>query len=135
MKKLNLKNKIPNEVYNDDFLALGEMCYWLSHPAEFSCYPDKAEIIDKKTLFWPPTKDTREMYIIRYTYYKFNEDNSDEIGIGVVGSKTFALFETNLLKMNSLEILATHCAWELNLDHLTPNKGMELLLKHNKNLK
>ena len=60
------------------------MCLWLSDPCEFGKNPDYAEIIDKRTLFWPPTKDTQEMFVIRYTYYKFNSDNYDYVGLSKV---------------------------------------------------
>ncbi len=75
------------------------------------------------------------MFVIRYTYYKFNSDNSDYVGFGVYGSLIFNYHDINLLSMKPLEILAIQCAWEMDLDFEFSKEGMDLLLKYNPILK
>lgn len=136
LNELHLENKIPTEINNSDFQALAEMCNWLSHPNEFGSYPDQAIIFDKRNLYWPPTKDTRTIYLIKYTYKKHNEDGSDDVGIGLVGSVTFSLFGLdNMLKLKPIELLAIHCNWELEKENYQDIKsGIELLKKYNKDI-
>lgn len=136
LQELHLENKIPNETNNSDFQALSEMCSWLSHPNEFGSYPDQAEIFDKKSLYWPPTKDTRVIYLIKYKYKNHNEDGSDEVGIGLVGSVTFSLFGLeNMLQLSPIELMAIHCNWELEKENYQDIKsGIEILKKYNKDL-
>jgi hypothetical protein len=133
LKELNFENLIPAESKSDDFVALSEMCNWLSHPNEFGSYPDSAEILDNRVLFWPPTNDQRKLYLIKYTYTKFNDDESDEVGIGMVGSVTFSLFGLeNILKKTPEEIYAIHCNWELeDEDYENVEKGLKRLRSKN----
>jgi hypothetical protein len=136
LKELGLENKIPGETQSPDFQALSEMCGWLSHPNEFGAYPDQAEIFYSRSLYWPPTKDVRTIYLIKYTYKNHKEDGSDEVGIGLVGSVTFSLFGLeNILTLKPIELLAIHCNWELEKDDYQNIKGgIELLKKHNKDM-
>jgi hypothetical protein len=136
LEELHLESKVSDEIKDQDFLALSEMCSWLSHPNEFGTAPDHAEVFYKKTLYWPPTKDIRPIYLIRYTYKKRNEDESDEVGIGLVGSVTFSLFGLeSALTLKPIELLAIHCNWELEKkDYKNIKRGIELLKKYNKDL-
>lgn len=137
LKELNLDNKIPLEIYQSDFQALSEMCEWLSYPTEFEKYPDDAVIFDKRNIYWPPTKDFRTIYLIKYTYKNYNEDGSDKTGIGLVGSVTFSFFSiNNILKLKPLEVLAIHCNWELKKEKYEDIKsGIAILKKYNKDIK
>ncbi len=133
LKELNLEGLIPEITKSDDFQALSEMCNWLSHPNEFGSYPDKAEIFDSRVLYWPPTRDQRKLYLIKYTYNHYNEDGSDENGIGLVGSVTFSLFGLdNILEKSAIEIYSIHCNWELEEDdYENIEKGLKLLKSKN----
>lgn len=137
LEELGLDSLIPSEAKDPDFSALSEMCEWLAHPNEFGAYPDKAEIYDKRELFWPPTKDKRVLYIIKYVYKNYNDDNTDETGVGMVGSITFSLFEVdNIDKLKPAEIYAIYCNWELEKKNYEDIKsGLNLLRKYNKDFK
>jgi hypothetical protein len=136
LEELGLGDQIPAEASTFDFQALSEMSSWLAHPNEFGSYPDEAHIFDKRDLYWPPTKDNRTIYLIKYTYKGRNEDGSDEVGIGLVGSVTFSLFGLeNMLQLKPIELLAVHCAWELEHEkYQNPAVGLALLKKHNKDI-
>lgn len=136
LNELHLENKIPAETQAPDFQALSEMCNWLAHPNEYGAYPDHAEVLYKRNLYWPPTKDVRTLYLISYTYKNHKEDGSDDVGIGLVGSVTFSLFGLeNMLTLKPIELLAIHCNWELEKENYQDIKsGMELLKKHNRDI-
>lgn len=136
LKELNLEAKVPGETQHPDFKALSEMCSWLSHPNEFGSYPDHAEVFYKKSLYWPPTKDVRTIYLVKYLYKNHKDDGSDQQGIGLVGSVTFSLFgPDDMLTLKPIEVLALHCNWELEKKNYKDIKsGVALLKKHNKDL-
>lgn len=136
LKELDKESMAPPETKQADFQALAELCNWLSHPNEFGSYPDAARIVDQRELYWPPTKDHRTMYIIEYTYKNHNEDGSDDIGVGMVGSTTFCLFGIDgLANYPPEKIYAIHCAWEMDLkDYANPETGLKILRSYNRDL-
>lgn len=132
LKELNLENLLSEITYSNDFKALSEMCSWLSHPSEYGTYPDVAEIIFKSEIYWPPTKDRRVIYLIKFKYPDDGSDFSE--GIGLVGSITFAFGDTK--NKSIIEMLAYHCLWELgNTDIKDLRYGIDLLKKNNHDLK
>ncbi|HEY0092754.1 MAG TPA: hypothetical protein VGB96_00455, partial [Archangium sp.] len=92
--------------------AMAEMSDWLEHPSEFGRPPDQLEVYDHRRLFWPPTKDERDVWLFRYRYEE--EEGEPEEGVGMVGSVTFALFGETTAEMPPEDIYALHCVWELH---------------------
>jgi len=133
LRELGLEDLIPEECQAEEFSILAEMSTWLSHPNEFGDYPTELSIVESRTLYWPPTKDERKLTIVRYRYEKWKDDDTDEIGVGLVGSVTFCLFGLDdLNERTPEEIFAIHCAWEMELDkYEKPKVGMAILQKHN----
>ncbi|WNG34506.1 HEAT repeat domain-containing protein [Archangium violaceum] len=91
--------------------AMAEMSQWLEHPSEFGRAPDHLEVYDHRRLFWPPTNDERDVWLLRYRYD--DEEGTSEEGVGMVGSVTFALFGEATAGMPPEDIYALHCVWEL----------------------
>jgi hypothetical protein len=91
--------------------AMAEMSQWLEHPSEFGRAPDQLEVYDHRRLFWPPTKDERDVWLFRYRYD--DEEGEPEEGVGMVGSDTFALFGETTADLPPEDIYALHCVWEL----------------------
>ncbi|HYO67290.1 MAG TPA: hypothetical protein VEU33_14535 [Archangium sp.] len=102
--------------------AMAEMSDWLEHPSEFGRPPDHLEVYDHRRLFWPPTKDERDVWLLRYRYE--DEEGAPEEGVGMVGSDTFALFGETTAEMPPEDIYALHCVWELqqNRDKRAPKE-------------
>lgn len=102
--------------------ALAEMSQWLEHPSEFGRVPDHLEVYDHRRLFWPPTNDERDVWLLRYRYD--DEEGAPEEGIGMVGSVTFALFGETAPGQPPEDIYALHCVWELqqNRDKRAPKE-------------
>ncbi|MRR11641.1 HEAT repeat domain-containing protein, partial [bacterium] len=91
LKELGKADRIPTLVGAPDFQALTEMSSWLAHPHEYGRPPRSIEVFDSRVLFWPPTNDTRRLWLLKYSYQDSDADSPD-IGLGLVGSVTFALF-------------------------------------------
>lgn len=136
MRELDLSDRIPSIVEENDFAALSEMCSWLNHPNEFGKVPDQIEVFSKKQLYWEATKDTRLMYALKYTYKNYQNSGKDEIGIGMVGSVTFALFDySELLEMIPIEVFGTYCLWEMNKEYKDKKQAKKIIEKKNKKVK
>ncbi len=106
---------VPAPAREPDFRALAEMCSWLRHPMEFGEPPAKIEQIDTREIYWPPQKETRRVWLFRYEYPKGRGRSAKDVGVGMVGSITFALFDTTSAKMSPEEIYGLHCLWELEI--------------------
>lgn len=137
LTELGFKDEIPKEALDRNFKAKAEMANWLSHPMEFGRAPDKIEIFDSRELFWPPTNDNRKVWLFKYTYNDDGEGNPD-IGVGMVGSVTFALFGENTAELSAEDIYGLHCLWELqkndeaySSEKLSAEKGKKILAKKN----
>ncbi len=112
LEELGLIEAIPVSSRTPDFLAQAEMCDWLGHPMEFGEPPDRISMFDSRELFWPPTNDRRVMWLLKYEYDKRGE-REETVGIGLVGSITFAMFEDCTPDMSPEDIFGVHCCWEL----------------------
>lgn len=135
MEEVDLAKLVPLEVRTPDFRALSELSKWLAHPMEFGAPPDAVELYDTRTLYWPPTRDRRQLWLVRYTY---RQDPGEDVRIGMVGSTTFALFGETTAELLPEDVYALHCRWQLeaNEDPLAPDQrsiaaGREILARFN----
>ena len=124
LEELGRTDVIPEAASEPDFQAMAEMSNWLAHPNECGSPPSDIELYDTRKLFWPPTEDTRQLWLFRYRYAARNEDGSDDTGIGMVGSVTFALFGEATADLCPEDVYGLHCCWELerNEDPRAPKK-------------
>jgi len=124
LEEMGREDAIPEIANDPDFAALAEMSNWLAHPSEFGRLPDGIELFDTRELYWPPTDDRRSVWLLKYTYKGGKEDGSDEVGLGMVGSVTFALFSESSADLSAEDAYALHCCWELqmNKDARAPEK-------------
>lgn len=116
LKELGELNAIPARAMNPDFAAVAEMCRWLAHPMEFGRPPDEAEVYDTRTLLWPPANESRRLHLVKFRYRGAKLDGGDEVGVGLVGSVTFALFGETTTEMPPEDVYALHCCWELEAE-------------------
>jgi hypothetical protein len=124
LEELRRTDVIPDEARAPDFLAMAKMSQWLGHPNEFGRPPDAIDLYDTRELSWPPTGDTRRLWLFRYRYAKREGDKEDQTGVGMVGSVTFALFGTATADMCPEDVYGVHCCWELEMkrDPRAPKK-------------
>lgn len=123
---LGRKDAIPPEVNEPTFVALATMSNWLRYEDEFGLPPDVVELFDTRTLKWPPTNDTRQLWLVRYCYKGQGKGGTDYEGVGMVGSLTFALSESKPV-LSPEDIYGLHCCWELDLPERSAAAGRALL--------
>lgn len=124
LKEIKQKKLIPKPATEPDFAAMAEMCNWLKHPNEYGEPPDTIELMDKRTIFWPPLNKKREMRLFSFVYNKSKHRPKRDVGVGLVGSTTWSFFSTTKPSMKPEDIYGIHCCWELecNDDTRTPKK-------------
>jgi hypothetical protein len=142
LRELGAADRIPLHTRSEDFQAIAEMCDWLAHPMEFGRAPADIRQVDTRELFWPPTNDRRRVWVFRYEYPPRDGEKDPDIGYGMVGSVTFALFGESTASLSPEQVYAVHCAWELeaNRDPRAPKKrtveaGLEILRGYNPDLR
>ncbi len=116
LEELGHADRVPPSALEPDFQALAQMCQWLSHPNEFGGPPTDVTLYDTRELDWPPTNDRRRVWLFKWTYTGRNEDGTDEEGLGMVGSITFALFGETTADTSAEDAYAIHCCWELDVN-------------------
>jgi hypothetical protein len=142
LRELDLEEAIPKEVQQPTFQAQSELSNWLAHPDEFGRPPDEIKLLDSREIYWPPTKNRRQVWLFAY-HYEVDEDGSEpdhnayQNGVGMVGSITFSLLGETKPDMSPEDIYALHCCWELEYrgDPLAPQvrdiqAGRQLLAQH-----
>ncbi len=113
LQELKRPDAIPDGANDPTFIALAEMCDWLSHPQEFGLPPDEIELYDTREMFWPPTNDWRPLWLFKYRYHAAGDDESESVGVGMTGSITFSLIDEASPDLPPEDIYALHCCWEL----------------------
>jgi hypothetical protein len=113
LRDLGREDAVPAEATRPDFQAMAEMCSWLAHPMEFGRPPGEIALYDTRELYWPPTNDLRRVWLFRYRYPAEEGGGNDDVGVGMVGSITFALFGETTPGMPPEDVYALHCCWEL----------------------
>jgi hypothetical protein len=116
LDELGMGDRVPAKALDPNFEAMAKMCNWLAHPNEFGAPPTKIELYDTRELDWPPTNDRRRVWLFKYTYAGRNPDGSDEVGLGMVGSITFALFGETTADTSPEDAYGIHCCWELEVN-------------------
>ncbi|HMO36345.1 MAG TPA: hypothetical protein PKA06_09900, partial [Gemmatales bacterium] len=117
LRELELEEAIPRQVQEPEFQARAELIQWLAHPDEFGRPPDDIRLLDTRELYWPPTRDRRQLWLFAYSYDVEEEasehPNPYQQGVGMVGSITFSLLGKTHPSLAAEDIYALHCCWEL----------------------
>lgn len=96
-------------------MARREMIRWLSSGFEFGEPPTSLELWDRRTIYWPPTDDVRELFLYRYEYRPESPSEEPRRGVGLVGSTTFSMYGAEAPQVTGTpeDALAAHCLMEL----------------------
>ena len=136
LEETGLAGRVPAEARAPDFVAIAEMCNWIAHPNEYGRPPDEIVQVDTRQLYWPPTGDSRQLWVFRYRYKK--EDGEVDEGQGMVGSVTWVMFGSNTTHLSPEDVYGLHCAWEMNQKNDPPTSpeasvsaGRAILARHN----
>lgn len=113
LKELGREDAIPEAAGEPEFFALASFAEWLAHPNELGRYPDELEIVDRRMLKWPPKREEKPFWLIKYTNAARNALEEESSECGLVGSMTFCLFSYNLAERPPEDGYAVHCYWEM----------------------
>ena len=113
LKELGYEDAIPAESEADDFKAKAEFAEWLAHPCELGRAPDELEIVDQRVLKWPPSRELRPHWLIKYCVKETTGIEALSTGVGLVGSVTFCFFSFELDRRPPEDAYAIHCYWDM----------------------
>lgn len=116
LEELGKGERVPARAREPNFEAMAHMCNWLAHPQEFGAPPTDITLYDTRELNWTPTNDRRRVWLFRYTYTGRGPDGTDEVGLGMFGSITFALFGETTADTSAEDAYGIHCCWELEVN-------------------
>jgi hypothetical protein len=111
--ELGRADAIPAEAADASFQAKAAFSQWLAHPHELGRPPDELEIVDHRELKWPPDREPKEMWLIKYRVKDDTGLRPDDVGVGLVGTVTFCLFTYELDQRPPEDCYAIHCYWEM----------------------
>ena len=118
LEELERLDAVPEEASDPDFQAKAEFASWLTHPSELGHPPDEIEIMDHRLLAWPPEREPKPFWLIRYLVRDKTGLGDDNVGCGLVGSMTFCLFSHHLDQRPPEDGYAIHCYWEMKGEDL-----------------
>jgi hypothetical protein len=113
LTELGRADAIPAEAEDSSFQAKAEFAQWLAHPNELGRPPDELEIVDHRELQWPPDREPKQMWLMKYRVKDATGLKPDDVGVGLVGSVTFCLFTYKLEQRPPEDGYAIHCYWEM----------------------
>src|SRR5262249_53328145 len=96
------------------FMAKAQFAQWLAHPNELGRLPDELEIIDHRELDWPPEREIKALWLLKYRVKDQTGLKDDDVNVGLVGSVTFCLFTYELARRPPEDAYAIHCYWEMS---------------------
>ncbi|MGL4608585.1 MAG: hypothetical protein ACRCYY_02705, partial [Trueperaceae bacterium] len=135
LQELKRDSHIPEDAVTPQFRALAMMSDWLQHPNEFGRPAHELDIFDTRELFWPPINERTQIWLVKYAY---TDEDPVNVGVGMVGATTFALFGENSPELSPEELYGAYCAWELEArgDERAPQEqtvkaGMKILQEYN----
>lgn len=113
LRELGLESDIPSECQDAGFQSKAEFAHWLAHPNELGCPPDELEIVDHRELVWPPNRERKKLWLIKYRMNDATAFKGYDVGVGLVGSVTFCFFSYKLEHRSPEDAYAIHCYWEM----------------------
>jgi hypothetical protein len=111
--ELDREDLIPAAANEPGFVALAEFAQWLAHPNELGRFPDELEIVDHRELAWPPGREIKPFWLIKYKVKDSTGLAEDDVECGLVGSMTFCFFSYKLAQRPLEDAYAVHCYWEI----------------------
>ena len=75
--------------------------------------PDELEIIDHRTLAWPPEREPKPFWLIRFRLRDRTGLQEDKADCGLVGSMTWCFFSYKMHERPPEDAYAIHCYWEM----------------------
>jgi hypothetical protein len=125
LTELGREDMIPAKAKEADFQALSEFAQWLAHPNELGETPDELEVLDRRELAWPPEREAKPFWLIRYKLYDKSGLKEDDEDCGLVGSVTWCFFHFQFMQRPPEDAYAIHCYWEMQQQKLIEQTRLE----------
>lgn len=125
LTELGREEIVPREVNEPEFLAKAEFANWLAHPNELGRPPDELEVLDHRTLYWPPAGEAKTLWLIKYRLADEWGLEADDVDCGLVGSTTWSFFSYKMHQRPAEDCYAIHCCWELGLEEIEPDDASD----------
>jgi hypothetical protein len=121
LKGLGLADKVPSRVFQEEFVVQAEMAQWLTLESDYGRPPDIMEILEHRSLFWPPAHSVKKLFLVKFVYGAPGPE-LPAAGVGMVGSVTCSLIGETTFQLPPEDVYGLHCCWELELmgDPLAP---------------
>jgi hypothetical protein len=116
LTELEREDIVPQEASEPEFQAKAEFANWLAHPNELGRPPDKLEVLDHRTIYWPPGGEDASLWLIKYRLADLWGLEADDVDCGLVGSTTWCIFSYKMHQRPPEDCYAIHCCWELELE-------------------
>jgi hypothetical protein len=113
LSELGRSDSVPAAASEPDFQAKADFANWLAHPNELGRAPDEVEIVDYRTLAWPPEREPKPFWLLRYRLRDESGMGHDDMNAGVIGSMTFCFFTYEFHRLPPEDCYAIHCYWEM----------------------
>lgn len=113
LSELKREDIIPASANEPGFEALAEFAQWLAHPSELGRLPDDLEIVDHRELVWPPERESKPFWLVKYRVKDTTGLGEDDVECGLVGSMTFCFFSYKLTQRPPEDAYSVHCYWEM----------------------
>jgi hypothetical protein len=118
LAELDREDLIPAEVTEPAFQAKAEFASWLAHPNELGRPPDELQIVDHRMLAWPPDREPKPFWLIRFRARDKTGLEEDQVDCGLVGSMTWCFFFYRMNERPPEDAYAIHCYWEMENEKL-----------------
>lgn len=113
LSHLGHEDLIPQEVHEPPFLAMLEFSDWLARCDVRERRPDEIEVVDHRTLTWPPENQLQPFTIVKYCLRDRTGLGQDEFNCGLVGSKPHDFRYGKMDQRPPEDIYAIYCFGEM----------------------
>jgi len=113
---LGREDFVPQEASEPEFQAKAEFANWLAHPNELGRSPDELDVLDHRTIYWPPAGEEASLWLIKYRLADSWGLEADDVDCGLVGNTTWCFFSYKMHQRPPEDCYAIHCCWELDLE-------------------
>lgn len=108
-EELDCAELIGADLRSPQALAEAELASWLTSPEQFGIPPQRIELLDSRTLYWPGYEEPQACYLFRYEY---DLPSGQVSNLGIAGPATHA-FTVDLTRLPIDDVYAIFAGWQV----------------------
>ena len=113
-EELGCADKIDPTLREPWALAEAELASWLTSPEQFGIPPQRIELVDSRTLFWPGYEEPQACYLFRYEY---DLPSGQIANLGIAGPATHA-FTVDVTRLPLDDVYAIFAGWQVEHENI-----------------